>query len=154
MIETLPQEAPGALRTEQVPRLEKSYGDLELSSKPSSYPPSAERIPSITSCFGGEHNSAGGETIMYAKEKASDMFANILAVHLQGRLWPDGIELPWVRGRNAIPRLNWNVTYSLAHFVGLILGQELFSNSETVASKHSPTEACTSKSRIQTLCRP
>jgi hypothetical protein len=83
----------------------KSYGDLQGSSSGGSAP----RNISGVSTLDANVNSTGGETILFAKEVTTQAFCGVLFAHLCGEVWPKGIILNWVEGRDA--RLNWSKSY-------------------------------------------
>jgi hypothetical protein len=43
-----------------------------------------------------------------SNEKASDIFANVFTSHVIGRVWPGGVPLDWVRGRDGVTTLAWS----------------------------------------------
>ena len=45
------------------------------------------------------------------KEKASDIFANNLMNYVVTTIWPDGVVLDWVEGREGETTLAWNSGY-------------------------------------------
>jgi hypothetical protein len=83
----------------------KSYGDLQGSSSASSAP----RNISGVSTLDANVNSTGGDTILFSKEVTTQAFCGVLFAHLCGEVWPKGILLTWVEGRDA--RLNWSKSY-------------------------------------------
>src|SRR5579862_9615860 len=56
-------------------------------------------------------DSAGGSRVWASNEKASDIFANNLIRHIISFIWPDGITLDWVQGRNGDTKLVWSSKY-------------------------------------------
>jgi hypothetical protein len=80
---------------------------------------SGRRIVSNASIAHPTQDSAGGTRVWASNEKASDIFANILLLHIISTIWPDGITLDWVRGRSGQTRLTWShkyLSYSYAFF--------------------------------------
>jgi hypothetical protein len=66
------------------------------------------RAVSSSSIADMNQNSAGGNRVWASNEKASDMFANVFASHVLGRVWPGGVPLDWVRGRDGVTTLAWS----------------------------------------------
>jgi hypothetical protein len=69
---------------------------------------STRRIPSGSSMSDPTQDSAGGVRVLASKEKTSDSFANQLLHYIVGVIWPGGVRLDWVRGRNSKTTLRWN----------------------------------------------
>src|SRR5579859_4148331 len=72
---------------------------------------STRRIVSNASIADPTQDSAGGARVWASNEKASDIFANILIRHIISSIWPDGITLDWVQGRNGDTKLVWSSKY-------------------------------------------
>ena len=72
---------------------------------------STRRIVSNASIADPTQDSAGGSRVWASNEKASDIFANILIRHIVSSIWPDGITLDWVQGRNGDTKLIWSSKY-------------------------------------------
>ena len=70
--------------------------------------PSTNRIVSVGSVADPDENSAGGARVWASNEKASDIFANNLLMHLIDDIWRDGITLDWVQGRIGSTVLSWH----------------------------------------------
>lgn len=60
---------------------------------------SIRRIVSNASIADPNQDSAGGTIIWGSTEKASDIFASNFKNYIIEWIWPSGIELDWVRGR-------------------------------------------------------
>ena len=72
---------------------------------------SSKRIVSGASISGPQQDSAGGSRVLSSNEKASDMFANIFMGYVISWIWPDGVKLEWVEGREGETTLDWNNSY-------------------------------------------
>jgi hypothetical protein len=72
---------------------------------------STRRIVSNASIADPTQDSAGGARVWASNEKASDIFANILTRHIISAIWPDGITVDWVQGRNGHTKLAWSSKY-------------------------------------------
>lgn len=72
---------------------------------------STRRIVSDASIADPQQDSAGGIRVLASNEKASDRFANNLIDHITSSLWPDGIVLDWVEGRDGDTSLVWSSKY-------------------------------------------
>ena len=68
----------------------------------------SQRIVSDASIAPPEQDSAGGTRVFANKEKSSDSFANNLIKYVLTTVWPDGIVLHWVEGREGETTLQWN----------------------------------------------
>ena len=79
---------------------------LILSSQSSSH-----RIPSGSSMSDPSQDSAGGVRVLAVKEKTVDTFANQLLWYIVSGIWPGGVNLNWVRGRDSKTTLRWNDSY-------------------------------------------
>ena len=73
---------------------------------------SSRRIPSGSSMSDPSQDSAGGVRILAVKEKTVDTFANQLVWYVISGLWPGGVSLDWVRGRDSKTTLRWNDAYT------------------------------------------
>jgi len=72
---------------------------------------STRRIVSDASIADPNQDSAGGIRVLASNEKASDRFANNLLEYITGSIWPDGIILDWVEGREGATELVWSSKY-------------------------------------------
>lgn len=72
---------------------------------------STRRIVSNASIADPAQDSAGGARVWASNERASDIFANNLIQHIISSMWPDGIVLEWVQGRDGDTNLVWNNKY-------------------------------------------
>ena len=77
---------------------------------------SSQRTVSSASIADPNQDSAGGSRVWASKEKASDIFANVLIPYIMARIWPDGIILDWVQGRTGDTLLEWNNSYVFRYF--------------------------------------
>lgn len=68
----------------------------------------SRRIVSDASIAAPEQDSAGGTRVFANNEKASDGFANNLIRYLLSTIWPNGVVLDWVDGRDGDCTLVWN----------------------------------------------
>ena len=66
------------------------------------------RIVSAGSIADPEQDSGGGNRVWASNEKASDIFANNLFLHIIDDIWPHGITLDWVEGRDGPTTLKWH----------------------------------------------
>src|SRR5271170_4413086 len=82
---------------------------------------STRRIVSNASIADPNQDSAGGPRVWGSAEKASDIFACNFMNYAIGWIWPSGITLDWVRGREGPTVLAWTSSYSLRSFPPLIL---------------------------------
>jgi hypothetical protein len=62
---------------------------------------STQRLVSNSSVAGPTQDSAGGTRVWASNEKTSRIFANRFLLHVISSIWPDGITLDWVQGREA-----------------------------------------------------
>lgn len=69
---------------------------------------SDRRIVSIADI---NQDSTGGTKIWASNEKASDMFGNTFIAYVIRSIWPKGIILDWVQGREGVTSLKWNGWY-------------------------------------------
>ena len=90
----------------------------------------SRRIVSNASIAAPDEDSSGGSRVWASKEKASDLFANNLMLHVISSIWPDGVKVDWVQGRPGDTTLVWSSAYipipsrsipSLVRVTGLIL---------------------------------
>ena len=108
-------DAPGAVSPSTIERHIEQPSLIE--SLPKSSVPvaqtsaSAKRIVSVGSIAGPDDDSAGGTRVWASNEKASDVFANILLMHIIDDIWRDAITLDWVEGRNGPTVLSWHNSY-------------------------------------------
>jgi hypothetical protein len=72
---------------------------------------SNRRIVSDASIAAPEQDSAGGTRVFANNEKSSDIFANNLMYYVVTTVWPDGVVLDWVEGRDGETTLEWNSGY-------------------------------------------
>jgi hypothetical protein len=82
---------------------------------------STRRIVSDASIADPNQDSAGGARIWGSTEKASDLFASNFMNYIIGWIWPSGIELDWVRGREGPTVLTWTSSYYPLFFRLIIL---------------------------------
>ena len=80
----------------------------ESHSQISNVPSTSRRIVSNASIADPNQDSAGGARVWASNEKASDIFANVFTSHVVGRVWPGGVPLDWVRGRDGVTTLAWS----------------------------------------------
>lgn len=86
----------------------------QIPSAPSQDPPpssSSRRIVSNASIADPNQDSAGGARIWASTEKASDLFASNFMNYVVGWIWPSGITLDWVTGREGTSVLTWTSSY-------------------------------------------
>src|SRR5271170_2574822 len=74
---------------------------------------STRRIVSNASIADPNQDSAGGSRVWGSTEKASDIFACNFMNYVIGWIWPSGITLDWVRGREGPTVLAWTSSYCL-----------------------------------------
>src|SRR5271155_1694364 len=74
---------------------------------------STRRIVSNVSIADPNQDSAGGSRVWGSTEKASDVFACSFMNYAIGWIWPSGIKLDWVRGREGPTVLAWTSSYCL-----------------------------------------
>ena len=67
----------------------------------------SRRVTSTSSMSDPSQDSAGGIRILSVKEKTVDTFANQFLDYVVTGLWPGGIVLDWVRGREKKTTLTW-----------------------------------------------
>jgi hypothetical protein len=79
-----------------------------LESIPSS---SSRRIFSGASVADPNQDSAGSRRTWASNEKASDMFGNNFISCVLNWIWPEGVTLDWVKGREGETSLVWNCWY-------------------------------------------
>lgn len=72
---------------------------------------SSQRMVSGASIADPKQSSAGGARVLASNEKASDIFGNIFMSYVRGWIWPRGITLDWVQGRESKTTLEWNNSY-------------------------------------------
>jgi hypothetical protein len=72
---------------------------------------STRRIVSDASIADPQQDSGGGARVFATNEKASDLFANNLIHHVISSIWPDGVVLDWVQGRDGNSTLVWSSKY-------------------------------------------
>ena len=88
---------------------------------------SERRIVSTGSVADPNQDSAGGKRVWASNEKASDVFANNLLMHIIDDVWPGGITLDWVEGRPAATTLRWNNSYRPIPCIALCFPDSLWS---------------------------
>lgn len=81
---------------------------------------SSRRIVSGASVADPNQDSAGSRRTWASNEKASDIFGNNFISCVLNWIWPDGIMLDWVEGREGETSLTWNCWY-IPSFTILIL---------------------------------
>jgi hypothetical protein len=69
---------------------------------------SGRRIVSSSSIADINQDSTGGTKVWASNEKASDKFANTFIAYVTRSIWPKGIILDWVQGREGVTNLKWN----------------------------------------------
>jgi len=74
---------------------------------------STRRIVSNVSIADPNQDSAGGPRVWGSAEKASVVFACSFMNYAIGWIWPSGIKLDWVRGREGPTVLSWTSSYCL-----------------------------------------
>src|ERR1700731_3494489 len=104
-------------------QLEPTHSD-SAPTQPQYYNPhstSTRRIVSNASIADPNQDSAGARDVWASTEKASDLFANNFMTYVLGWMWPSGITLDWVKGREGLSVLAWNNSYCPFHCSSLIL---------------------------------
>jgi len=105
-------DAPGPSMIERPAEQPSLIESLPKSSAPvAQTSASAKRIVSVGSIAGPDDDSAGGARVWASNEKASDVFANNLLMHVIDDIWRDGITLDWVEGRDGPTVLSWHNSY-------------------------------------------
>jgi hypothetical protein len=89
----------------------KSESQSESQSQSQTTVATGRRITSTSSMSDPSQDSAGGIRILSVKEKTVDTFANQFLRYVVTGLWPGGIPLNWVRGREKTT-LRWTETYT------------------------------------------
>jgi hypothetical protein len=72
---------------------------------------STDRNPSNNSIAGPTQDSAGGTRVWGSDDRVRYMFANNFLMYTVTSIWPDGIVLDWVKGREGDTELVWSRTY-------------------------------------------
>jgi hypothetical protein len=109
-------------------------GSSRIISTPSAL--SSRRIVSAASIADPEQDSAGGIRVWASNEKSVDQFANNFMEYVLGWIWPNGVTLDWVQGREGETTLEWSNSY-----ITLISSVDISPQEAILTMKNKPIAA-------------